>query len=85
MLKNLKFNPTSFEDPCLCAVEQLNQISHIQTLDENYLVPDPESIMMKKPCWFDAYTLNKLISYKIIFFFKYPWFIYNQKHTISAK
>ena len=41
--------------------------ARIKYLDENYLVPDPEPIVMGEPCWLDAYTLNKLISYQILF------------------
>lgn len=71
MLENLTFTPTLFGDPSLCAVEQLNQISYIQNLDENYLVPNHEPIMMGKSCWLDAYMYsfmrNKPISYQILF------------------
>ena len=41
--------------------------AHIKFLDENYLVPDPEPIVLGKPCLLDAYMLNKLISYQILF------------------
>ena len=36
-------------------------------LDENYLVPDPEPIVMEESCLLDIYMLNKLISYQILF------------------
>ena len=46
-------------------------IAHFNILDENYMVTDPEPILMGKPCWFDAYMccymLNKIISYQILF------------------
>ena len=37
----------------------------IKFLDENYLVS--ELIVLGEPCWLDAYMLNKLISYQILF------------------
>ena len=45
--------------------------AHFNILDENYMVPDPEPILMGIPCWLDVYMccymLNKIISYQILF------------------
>lgn len=47
-----------------------SDIAH-QILDKEYLIHDPEPIMMGKLCWLDAsiycYILNKSISYQILF------------------
>ena len=55
MLANLTFIPTLFGNSYLCVVDHLDHNCTFNLLDENYLVPGPESILMGKPYWLDAY------------------------------
>ena len=56
--------------------------AHFNILDENYMVPDPEPILMGRPCWLDAYMccymLNKFISYQILF-----WEFCSHNHDLA--
>ena len=45
----------------------IKSCARIIFLEGNYLVPDPELIVLGELCCFDAYMLNKHISYQILF------------------
>ena len=64
MLRNLRFTLNLIWGSILVR-RAIKLYVRIKFLDENYLVS--ELIVLGEPCWLDAYMLNKLISYLILF------------------